>query len=61
MLTDPNADSVRFILRQLYAGPFLEYVVRNPLVSIDSTEQGIDNEYFRAATDRFIRGLSIYQ
>ena len=61
MLTDPRADSVRFVLRQIYAGPFLEYVVRNPLVKMDSREQGVDNDYFRAATDRLVRGLSIFQ
>jgi len=68
LLTDPRADStassptpVRFALRQIYSGPFLEYVVRNPLVSMDSRERGIDNEYFRASVDRLIRGLSIFQ
>ncbi|THH30778.1 hypothetical protein EUX98_g3403 [Antrodiella citrinella] len=61
MLSDPNADSLRFVLRQIYAGPFLEYVVRNPLTSMDSRERGIDNEYFRTSTDRMVRGLSVYQ
>lgn len=61
MLTDPRTDSVRFILRQLYAGPFLEYVVRNPLTTMDSREHGIDNEYFRASMDRLVRNLSIFQ
>ncbi|KAH8080257.1 TRAPP complex subunit bet5 [Cristinia sonorae] len=61
MLSDPNTDSLRFVLRQIYAGPFLEYVVRNPLVSMDSKERGIDNEYFRTSTDRMIRGLSVFQ
>ncbi|TDL25442.1 snare-like protein [Rickenella mellea] len=61
MLTDPRADSVRFILRQLYSGPFMDYVVRNPIVDMDSREHGIDNEYFRASVDRIIRGLSIFQ
>jgi hypothetical protein len=60
MLSDPSADSLRFALRQIYAGPFLEYVVRNPLMTMDSREQGIDNEYFRAATDRLVRGLSVF-
>jgi len=60
ILTDPNAESLRFALRQIYTGPFLDYVVRNPLIVMDSKEQGIDNELFRAATDRFVRGLSIY-
>ncbi|CAL1706890.1 unnamed protein product [Somion occarium] len=61
MLSDPNADSLRFVLRQIYSGPFLEYVVRNPLVKMDSKERGIDNEYFRTSTDRMIRGLSVFQ
>ncbi|KAF8910357.1 snare-like protein [Mucidula mucida] len=60
MLTDPNADSLRFVLRQIYVGPFLEYVTRNPLVNMDSKEYGIDNEYFRASVDRLVRGLSIF-
>jgi hypothetical protein len=60
MLSDPKADSLRFVLRQIYVGPFLEYVVRNPLVKMDSREHGIDNEYFRASVDRLIRGLSVY-
>ncbi|KAI0093054.1 snare-like protein [Irpex rosettiformis] len=60
MLSDPFSDSLRFILRQIYAGPFLEYVVRNPLVNMDSKEYGIDNEYFRASVDRIVRGLSVF-
>jgi trafficking protein particle complex subunit 1 len=60
MLGDPNGDSLRFILRQIYIGPFLEYVVRNPLATMDSRERGIDNEYFRASIDRLVRGLSIF-
>ncbi|KAF7792310.1 hypothetical protein EIP86_003346 [Pleurotus ostreatoroseus] len=60
MLSDPNTDSLRFILRQIYAGPFLEYVVRNPIMDMDSKEHGIDNEYFRMSTDRMVRGLSVY-
>ncbi|TFK54429.1 snare-like protein, partial [Heliocybe sulcata] len=60
MLSDHNTDSLRFVLRQIYTGPFLEYVVRNPLVTMDSRERGIDNEYFRASTDRLIRGLSVF-
>ena len=60
MLSDPKTDSLRFVLRQIYIGPFLEYVVRNPLIKMDSREQGIDNEYFRASVDRLIRGLSVF-
>ncbi|KAG6845935.1 hypothetical protein H0H87_000741 [Tephrocybe sp. NHM501043] len=60
MLSDPNTDSLRFILRQIYIGPFLEYVVRNPLAKMDSREYGVDNEYFRASIDRLVRGLSAF-
>lgn len=60
MLSDPNCDTLRFILRQIYMGPFLEYVVRNPLVTMNSRERGIDNEYFRASIDRLVRGLSVF-
>lgn len=60
MLSDPNTDSMRFILRQIYAGPFIEYVVRNPLMDMDSKEHGIDNEHFRNAIDRLMRGLSVF-
>ncbi|KDQ57510.1 hypothetical protein JAAARDRAFT_35224 [Jaapia argillacea MUCL 33604] len=60
MLSDPNTDSLRFVLRQIYNGPFLDFVVRNPLVIMDSKERGIDNEYFRANTDRLVKGLSVF-
>ncbi|TFY72947.1 hypothetical protein EVG20_g66 [Dentipellis fragilis] len=60
MLSDPLTDSLRFVLRSIHSGPFLEYVVRNPLVSMDSREKGIDNEYFRASVDRLVRGLSVF-
>jgi len=60
MLTDPSTDSLRFVLRQIYIGPFIEYVVRNPLVRMDSRECGVDNEYFRASVDRLVRGLSVF-
>ncbi|KAF7361844.1 Trafficking protein particle complex subunit [Mycena venus] len=60
MLSDPAAESLRFVMRQMYVGPFLEYVVRNPLVQMDSREHGIDNEYFRASIDRLVRGLSVF-
>ncbi|KAF5393434.1 hypothetical protein D9757_000634 [Collybiopsis confluens] len=60
MLSDPGIESMRLVLRQIYVGPFLEYVVRNPLISMDSKEHGIDNEYFRTSVDRMVRGLSFY-
>ena len=60
MFSDPKSDSLRFALRQIYVGPFVEHVVRNPLVKMDSKEHGIDNEYFRASVDRLVRGLSVF-
>jgi hypothetical protein len=60
MLSDAATDGLRFVLRQIYNGPFLEYVVRNPLVPMDSRSQGIDNDYFRASIDRLVRGLSVF-
>ncbi|KIK67356.1 hypothetical protein GYMLUDRAFT_69539 [Collybiopsis luxurians FD-317 M1] len=60
MLSDPSIESLRLVLRQIYVGPFLEYVVRNPLVTMDSKEYGIDNEYFRTSVDRMVRGSSFF-
>ncbi|ODN80667.1 hypothetical protein L202_02844 [Cryptococcus amylolentus CBS 6039] len=60
LLSDPSSDDLRFVLRQLYVGPFLEYVVRNPLVKMDSREEGIDNDLFRGAVDRHMRGLTMF-
>lgn len=60
MLTDPNTDSMRFILRQVYSGPFVEYIVKNPLMDMDSRDHGVDTEHFRNATDRLMRGLSVF-
>ena len=63
LLSDPKIEgsTVRFMLRQIYAGPFLDYVVRNPLVPMDSRDRGIDNEYFRATLDRLVRGQAFFQ
>ncbi|WRT65570.1 uncharacterized protein IL334_002515 [Kwoniella shivajii] len=60
LLSDPSSDSLRFVLRQLYVGPFVECVVRNPLVKLDSRAEGIDNDQFRAAVDRHMKGLSMF-
>ncbi|KAL7419686.1 Trafficking protein particle complex subunit BET5 [Cryptotrichosporon argae] len=60
LLSDPGTDSLRFVLRQIHVGPFVEYVVRNPLVDMDSRTRGIDNDQFRAAVDKHIRGLSMF-
>lgn len=42
-------------MRQIYMGPFLDWVVRNPLVELDSNlGAGIDNEAFRAAIEKIV-------
>ena len=60
LLSDPQSESLRFVLRQLYQGPFVEYVARNPLVEMDSRTEGIDNDQFRAAVDRHMRSLTVF-
>ena len=44
LLSDPSSDSLRFVLRQLYSGPFIEHVVRNPLVQMDDRTRGVDSD-----------------
>ena len=73
LLSDPAADSLKFVLRHIHVGPFVEHVVRNPLIEIDSRTEGIDNDQvgslrlhvvlilqFRAGVDRYIRGLTVF-
>ena len=60
MMSDPKTESLRFLLRQIYTGPFLEYVVRNPLVKMDSRTHGVDNEYFRTSVDRLVKGVTVF-
>jgi len=60
LLSDPASDSLRFVLRQLYTGPFVDYVVRNPMVQMDSRTEGVDNDQFRSAVDRHMRSLSMF-
>lgn len=58
LITSPTQESLRFILRQLYTGPFTEWVVKNPMVDLDpSCGTGIDNVAFRAAVDKFVAGI----
>jgi hypothetical protein len=62
MLSDPSIESLRVVLRQIYSGAFQEFVVRNPLVGLDSavTGQGIDNDNFRRSVDGFVRALTVF-
>lgn len=51
LFSDPSVESLRFILKSIYQTAYIEFVVRNPLVGMDSrtTKRGIDNQAFRTA------------
>ncbi|KAK9456540.1 Sybindin-like protein [Dipodascopsis uninucleata] len=61
MITDLKVDGLRPILEQIYAGLYVEYVVKNPLSPIFSNGVGIDNELFSLGLDRFLRPLAIFE
>ncbi|GAA5963662.1 hypothetical protein JCM21900_001969 [Sporobolomyces salmonicolor] len=56
LVTSPTSTSLRPLLRQVYTGPFTEFVVRNPLAELDtaSGRSGIDNAAFRQAVEKLI-------
>ncbi|GAA5988135.1 hypothetical protein JCM10908_002080 [Rhodotorula pacifica] len=56
LLTSPQSQSCRPLLRQIYTGPFNEYIVRNPLASLDTQKsgKGIDNQAFRRAVEKLL-------
>lgn len=49
LFSDANVDSLRFVLRQIYQGAFVEFVLRNPMIEVDSrvSGEGIDSQAFR--------------
>ncbi|KAL7010360.1 Trafficking protein particle complex subunit BET5 [Cystobasidiomycetes sp. EMM_F5] len=63
LFSDPNVDSLRNVLRSIYQSAFIEFVVRNPMVEMDSaiSGKGIDNHAFRTAVHNFISGLGVYR
>ncbi|CAG8611383.1 2721_t:CDS:2 [Paraglomus brasilianum] len=59
--TDPNVESLRPALRQIYVNFYVEYVVKNPLSPVEHPGgDGVNNEYFRAAVDKFIKSLAVF-
>ncbi|GAA6017639.1 hypothetical protein JCM11491_005310 [Sporobolomyces phaffii] len=56
LVTSPTPHSCRPLLRSIYTGPFNEFVVRNPLVHLDTRTAGagIGNERFRREVDRVL-------
>ncbi|KAM0748618.1 hypothetical protein T439DRAFT_327882 [Meredithblackwellia eburnea MCA 4105] len=59
LVTTPMQESLRFVLRQIYTGPYLDHVVRNPVVGMDSqvSGKGIDNDAFRIAVEKILGPL----
>ena len=59
--TDPNVESLRPALRQIYVNFYVEYVVKNPLSPVEHPGgDGVNNEYFRTAVDKFIKSLAVF-
>ncbi|KAI5474479.1 TRAPP complex subunit Bet5 [Pseudohyphozyma bogoriensis] len=59
LVTSPMSESLRFVLNKIYKEPYAEYVVRNPMVGMDSAEsgKGIDSDAFRLAVEKIVAGL----
>ncbi|KPV77756.1 uncharacterized protein RHOBADRAFT_11749, partial [Rhodotorula graminis WP1] len=59
LVTSPSHPSLRPLLHQIYAGPFNEFVVRNPLASLDTQTgaRGVDNRQFRRAVDKMLAAV----
>ncbi|BGP08887.1 Trafficking protein particle complex subunit BET5 [Rhodotorula toruloides] len=56
-LSSPQPTSLRPLLRQIYTGPFNEWIVRNPLAPVDTAKdgKGIDNAAFRRAVEKLLQ------
>ncbi|KAL8280751.1 hypothetical protein RQP46_006755 [Phenoliferia psychrophenolica] len=59
LVTSPMPESLRYLLRQIYTGPFADHVVRNPMVQMDSASsgKGIDNDAFRVAVEKSLAAV----
>ncbi|KAJ2849869.1 TRAPP complex subunit bet5 [Coemansia brasiliensis] len=57
--TDVNTTSMQPVLEMIYRNIYVEYVVKNPLFTIDPTASTpIENDYFRAVLNNYIREIS---
>ncbi|GAA5929482.1 TRAPP subunit BET5 [Sporobolomyces koalae] len=61
LLTSPTRQTMRPLLKSLYVGPFNEFVVRNPLVRLDTRDEGtgIGNDKFRREVDRILSSTTV--
>ncbi|KAK9448909.1 Longin-like domain-containing protein [Limtongia smithiae] len=61
LVTDPEVDSLRIILEQIYIGLYVEYVAKNALAPTEHAGgAGVNNELFSLGLDRFLRPLAIF-
>ncbi|KAJ2353169.1 TRAPP complex subunit bet5, partial [Coemansia sp. RSA 2611] len=57
--TDVGATSMQPVLEMIYRNIYVEYVVKNPLFRVDpKTSTPIENDYFRAVLNNYIREIS---
>jgi len=57
LLSDPLADNMQFVLKAIYSGPFLDFVVRNYLIGVKGG--GLDESWGITAEKGKIRGRGI--
>ncbi|KRT83464.1 hypothetical protein AMK59_3431 [Oryctes borbonicus] len=55
--TDNNAQGVRELLQQIYSQIYVEYVVKNPITSIN---QPIQSDLFKTKLDNFVKSSAVY-
>ncbi|KAH8600804.1 Sybindin-like family-domain-containing protein [Bisporella sp. PMI_857] len=58
MLTDTQTLNMRNVLHQIYVNLYVEYVVKNPLSTVEHPGgEGVANELFELALDSFVKGV----
>ncbi|EGG07462.1 uncharacterized protein MELLADRAFT_62639 [Melampsora larici-populina 98AG31] len=62
LLSSPMTESLQPVLKNIWKTSWTDFVIRNPLVSIDSAQsgKGVDNEMFRRSVDNTMRALTIF-
>ncbi|KAH9816494.1 Sybindin-like protein [Melampsora americana] len=62
LLSSPITESLQPVLKNIWKTSWTDFVIRNPLVSIDSAQsgRGVDNELFRRSVDNTMRALTIF-
>ncbi|KAJ2034223.1 Trafficking protein particle complex subunit BET5 [Coemansia sp. RSA 922] len=59
LTTDIAAASMQPVLEMIYRNIYVEYVVKNPLFNVDPlVSSPIENDYFRAVLNNYIREIS---